>query len=78
MSYLYWVAYCKTFRCKNARVVKFGGPCIEGSSEKFQISLPKNLTIKCPVCLKSYEYESAEIIAVVKADSPPLDFVNLF
>ena len=78
MKYLYWVAYCKTFGCKNMMVVKFDGPCVEGRPDKFEIRMPNpKIALGCSVCSKSYEYEAAEIIAVVKNDPPPLDFVNL-
>jgi hypothetical protein len=78
MKYLYWVADCKTVDCKNTRPVKFGGPCVEGKTEKFQIVVPNNLIVKCPACSKAYEYGAAEIVAVVKNDPPPPDFVDLF
>jgi hypothetical protein len=78
MKYLYWVAFCKTFGCKNMTAVRFDGLCVEGRPDKFEIYAPNHkIALKCSVCLKSYEYEAGEIIAVVKNDPPPLDFVNL-
>jgi len=77
-EYLYWVADCKTAACTNSRVIRFGGECVKGKTEEFQIKVPSKITLQCPVCLKSYDYEAAEIIAVVKDNLPPPDFVNLF
>ena len=77
MIYLYWAANCKTDGCKNSRVIKFRGEYIEGTPEP-PVLLPKKITITIPVCSKSYEYEAAEIIPIVKDSPPPFDFVNLF
>jgi len=78
MKYLYWVAYCKTVGCKSMRVVKFGGECVEGRPDQFQIVVPDTaLILDCPACSKSSEYRATEIVAVVKNDPPPTDFVDL-
>jgi hypothetical protein len=78
MSYLYWVAVCKTPGCENSRVLKSGGECVEGKKEEFQIKVPPKLIVECPVCSKSYEYDTSEIVAETKDYPPPPDFVDWF
>ena len=78
MSYLYWVADCKTDGCENQRVIRFGGD-YDANRMVFLVGLaPNRLTVRCPVCQHSYEYEEAEIHSVIKDEPPPPDFVDAF
>lgn len=78
MSYLYWVAECKTEGCENQRLIKFGGE-YDGNKMAFLSGLaPNRLTVHCPICDKSYEYEESEIVAVIKDEPPPPGFVAPF